>query len=121
MYISIQPLLNTLLQHLWQPLQPHVFWSTMLQAWHTYFSSLQDLSSSIRWDGNSRCTVIFRSLQRCSIGFKTGLWLGHSGTFTELSLLCYLGCVLSVVVLLENEGVGFHKGCLSTLLHSSFP
>ncbi|XP_051570030.1 monocyte to macrophage differentiation factor 2-like isoform X2 [Myxocyprinus asiaticus] len=32
-----------------------------------------------------QCTAIFRSLQRCSIGFKSGLWLGHSRTFTELS------------------------------------
>ncbi len=48
-------------------------------------SSLQDLSSSIRLDGERRCTAIFRSLQRCSIGFKSGLWLGHSRTFTELS------------------------------------
>ncbi len=29
-------------------------------------------------------TAIFRSLQRCSIGFKSGLWLGHSRTVTEL-------------------------------------
>ena len=26
---------------------------------------------------------LFRSLQRCLIGFKSGLWLGHSRTFTE--------------------------------------
>ena len=48
-------------------------------------SSLQHLSSSIRLDGKRQCTAIFRSLQRCSIGFKSGLWLGHSRTFTELS------------------------------------
>jgi len=48
-------------------------------------SSLQNLSSSIRLDGEHRCTAIFRSLQRCSIGFKSGLWLGHSRTFTELA------------------------------------
>ena len=35
----------------------------------------------VRWG-----PAIFRCLQRCSIGFKSGLWLGHSGTFTELSL-----------------------------------
>ncbi len=28
--------------------------------------------------------AIFWSLQRCSIGFKSGLWLGHSRTVTEL-------------------------------------
>ncbi len=46
-------------------------------------SSLQILSSSVRLDGKHR-TAIFRSLQRCSIGFKSGLWLGHSRTVTEL-------------------------------------
>ncbi len=61
-------------------------------------SSLQILSSSVRLDGDLRWTAIFRSLQRCSIGFKSGLWLGHSRTFTELSsshscvaLAVYLG------------------------------
>ncbi len=48
-------------------------------------SSLQILSSSFRLDGDRQWTAIFRSLQRCSIEFKSGLWLGHSRTFTELS------------------------------------
>ncbi len=47
-------------------------------------SSLQILSSSVRLDGKRWWTVIFRSFQRCSIGFKSGLWLGHSRTVTEL-------------------------------------
>ncbi len=47
-------------------------------------SSLQILSSSVRLDGKHWWTAIFRSLQRCSIGFKSGLWLGHSRTVTEL-------------------------------------
>ncbi len=46
--------------------------------------SLQILSSSDRLDGKRWWTAIFRSLQRCSIGFKSGLWLGHSRTVTEL-------------------------------------
>ncbi len=37
MYINSQPLLNTLLKHLWHQLQPHIFLSMMLQARHTYF------------------------------------------------------------------------------------
>ncbi|XP_075931719.1 gamma-aminobutyric acid receptor-associated protein-like 2 isoform X2 [Anarhichas minor] len=37
------------------------------------------------WMGSVGAQPIFRSLQRCSIGFKSGLWLGHSRTFTELS------------------------------------
>ncbi len=36
-------------------------------------SSLQILSSSVRLDGKRWWTAIFRSLQRCSIGFKSGL------------------------------------------------
>lgn len=52
-----------------------------------------------------RWIAIFRSLQRCSIGFKSGLWLGHSRTFVELSqsqsgivfallrVIVLLGCV----------------------------
>uniref|UniRef100_A0A674ERS6 Interleukin-10 receptor subunit beta-like n=1 Tax=Salmo trutta TaxID=8032 RepID=A0A674ERS6_SALTR len=43
------------------------------------------LSSSVRLDGELRCTAIFKSLQRCSIGFKSRLWLGHSKTFRDLS------------------------------------
>ncbi len=42
------------------------------------------LSSSVRLDGKRWWTAIFRSLQRCSIGFKSGLWLGHSRTVMEL-------------------------------------
>ena len=47
-------------------------------------SSLQILSSSVRLDGEHWWTAIFRSLQRCSIGFRSGLWLGQSRMVTEL-------------------------------------
>ena len=50
-----------------------------------YHSSLHILSSSVRLDGECCCTAIFRYLQRCSIGFKSGHWLGHSRTFRDLS------------------------------------
>ncbi len=43
-------------------------------------SSLQILSSSVRLDGKRWWTAIFRSLQRCSIGFKSGL----ATTFSHL-------------------------------------
>ncbi len=36
------------------------------------------------WMGNISVSV-FRSIQSCSIGFKSRLWLHHSRTFTELS------------------------------------
>ena len=49
------------------------------------YSSLQILSSSVRLDGEHRCTAFFRSLQKCSIGFMSGVWLGHSRTFRALS------------------------------------
>ena len=48
-------------------------------------SSLQILPSTVRLDGERVFTAIFKSLQRCLIGLKTGLWLGHSRTFRELS------------------------------------
>ena len=47
-------------------------------------SSLQILSCSVRLDGERWWTAIFRSLQRCSIGFRSGLWLGQSRMVTEL-------------------------------------
>lgn len=51
------PLLNTLLMHFWQQLQPHVFVSMMLPSWHSYFlgnffhSSFQSLSGSVNLKG----------------------------------------------------------------------
>ncbi len=45
---------------------------------------------------------IFRFPQKCLIAFKPRLWLGHSRTFTELSI-SHCCCVLSVIVLLEVE------------------
>ena len=43
------------------------------------------LSNSVRFDGERCCTAIFRSLQRCLIGFKSGFWLGYSRTVRDLS------------------------------------
>lgn len=42
---------------------------------------LQFLSSSISWNKNCRGTVIFRSLQRCLIGFRSWFWLDDSRIF----------------------------------------
>ena len=68
-------------------------------------SSLQILSSVVRLDGDHRWTAIFRSLHRCLIGFKSGLWLGYSRTFKVVMkpILSCLGCVLWVFVLLEHK------------------
>ena len=67
-------------------------------------SSLQILLSSVMLDGERHCTAIFRSLQRCSNRFKSGLWLGLKGIqrLVPKPLLRCLGCVLWVVVLLEG-------------------
>ncbi len=45
---------------------------------------------------------IFRFLQKYLIGFNPRLWLGHSRTFTELSIN-HSCCVFRVIVLLEGE------------------
>ncbi len=66
-------------------------------------SSLRILSSSVRLNGKRWWTAIFRSLQRCSIGFKSGLWLGHSWTVTELLWSAHFSCALRVIVLLEGN------------------
>jgi len=47
-------------------------------------SFLQILASSVRLDGEHWWRAIFRILQRCSIGFRSGLWLGQSRMVTEL-------------------------------------
>ena len=83
-------------------------------------SSLQILPGSARLDGDRRWTVIFRSLQRCLIGFKSRPLKGIHGVVPK-SLLHRVGCVLRVIVLLEGEqfgpvwgpelsGPGFHEG-----------
>ncbi len=69
-------------------------------------SSLQILSSSVRLDGKRWWTAIFRSLQRCSIGFKSGLLAGpfkNSHGVVVKPLLRYFSCVLRVIVLLESK------------------
>ena len=70
---------SSLLKHRWQQLQPQLFLSMMLQA-------------KFRLDGERQCTAIFRSLQRCSIGLKSGLWLVIHRVVPK-PLFCYLGCV----------------------------
>ena len=57
-----------------------------------FHSSLQILSSSVRLDGECWWTAIFRSLQRCSIGFRSGLWLGQSRMVT----VCHSFVILAV-------------------------
>uniref|UniRef100_A0A8K9V2L4 PX domain-containing protein n=1 Tax=Oncorhynchus mykiss TaxID=8022 RepID=A0A8K9V2L4_ONCMY len=86
------------------------------------------LSSFVRLDGECHCTAIFRSLQRCSIRFRSGLWLGHSRTFRDLSRSH--PCVVLAVCLgslscwkgnlhpsrgPEHSGADFHQGSLCTL------
>ncbi len=126
MYISIHSLYSILC---WNTLAPitasslFVYDATSLA--HLFLgssshSSLQDLSSSIRSDGERRCTAIFRSLQRCSIGFKSGLWLGHSRTFTELS--CSHSFVILAVCLgsLSCWKMNLHPSLRSRALWSRF-
>ncbi len=74
--------------HALQPCKVQVFGSKEGEGYRHLgilcHSSLQILSSYVRLDGKRWWTAIFRSLQRCSIGFKSGLWLGHSRTVMEL-------------------------------------
>ena len=105
---------------------------------HLYLGSFshlsrQILSSSVRLDVERCCTAMVKSLQSCSIRFKSGLWLDHSRTFRDLSrspscvvLAVCLGLLSCWKVNLrhwgpEHSGASFHQGSLCTLIRSSFP
>ena len=81
-------------------------------------SSLQILSSSVRMDGEHCCTAIFRSLQRLSIGFKSGLWLGYSRTFRELSRSDSCVALTVCLELLSCWKVNLHPSLRSWVLWS---
>ena len=49
-------------------------------------SSLVKASSWVRLVGFLAITLVFKSRHKFSIGFRSGLWLGHSRTLTSLSL-----------------------------------
>ncbi len=69
-------------------------------------SSSKILSSSVRLDGKRWWTAIFRSLQRCSIGFKVRALAGpfkNSHGVVVKPILRYFSCVLRVIVLLEGK------------------
>ena len=108
---SSDPLLSTLLKHLWQRLQPRVLLGMTLQAWHTCIWGvspipLQILSSSVRLDGERRCPAIFRSFQKCSNWVQVWTLAGplkEIQTIVPKPLLRCLSCVVRVVVLLEGE------------------
>ena len=131
------PLLSTLLKQLWQRLQPCLLGYDATSLTHLYLrsffhSTLQILSSSVGLDGEHHCTAIFRSLQRCSIGLKSGLWLDHSRTFRDLSLshscvvlaMC-LGSLSCWKVNLRHNvrswalWTGFHQGTVLCFIHLS--
>jgi hypothetical protein len=134
------PLLNTLLKHLWQRLQYWVFLGMMLQAWHTciwgvspvlHCTSSQALAG---WMGSVTAQIFSVSLQRCLIGFKSGLWLGHSRTLRDLSrsnscvvwLSAYGRCpvgrwTFTPVWGPESFGAGSYRASFCTFLRSSFP
>ena len=113
----------------------------MLQAWHTCIWAVSPIPlcrssqalSGWMW---SVAAQLFSGLQRCLIGFKSGLWLGHSRTLRDLSrghpyvvlALCLgsLSCwkdnnPFAPVWGPERSGAGFHQGSLCTLLCSSVP
>ena len=130
--------IQTLIQYFEVPLAAitassfFVYDSTSLA--HLYLGSfshpfLQILSSSVRLDGERCYTAIFRSLQRCSIEFKSGLWLGHSRISRDLSRSH--SCVVLAMCLGSLSCWTFaqvwdlsaleHQGSFCTLLLSSFP
>ncbi len=56
-------------------------------------------------------THIFRFLQKYTIGFKLRQWLGHSRTFTELSI-SHSCCVFRSIILLEGKPSAHLRFCM---------
>ena len=123
------PLLSTLLKGLWQRLQPLVFLGMTPQAWHTCVWGVSHIllcrsSQALSGWMWSVASQLFSGLQRCLIGFKSWLWLGHSRTFRDLArshscivLAVGLGSLSCWKVNLpgpEHSGAGFHQGSLYT-------
>ena len=83
-------------------------------------SSLQICSSSIKLEGKRQWTAVFKSFQKISMGFESGLGLGHSRTFTFLfwshSSVALAGCLGS----LSYWNVNLHGSLKSFALWSSF-
>ena len=130
------PLLSTLLKHLWLWLKPWVFFGMTLQVWPTCIwevspillcRSSQALSG---WMG-SVAAQIFSGISRdVRVGSSLGSgWAtqGHSETCPKatpaVSWLCALGrCpvgwwTFAPVWGPERSGLGFHQGSLSTFVH----
>ena len=73
-------------------------------------SSLQILSRSVKLDEDRQWTAIFRSLQRCSIGFKSG----HSRTLLSLIHSCIVSLRRGFRLAIKPRSVEcFSDGCPS--------
>ncbi len=128
--------LNTLLYTLcWQWQRSNVFCkSSHTVAGILAHSSMQISSRAVCFWGCRWATQTFNSLQRFSMGLRSGDWLGHSRTWK-----CFLrshsfvapGGVFGIIVMLKDpacfssmpllmEG-GFHSKSHDTLPHSFFP
>ena len=110
------PLLNTLLKHHWQQLQPRVFLGIMLQALHTGIWGVSPIlfcrspQAPQGWMGSVAAQIF------------SGLWLGHSRIFRDMSwshscvvLAGWLGPLSCRKVNLRpslRSWAGFHQGSL---------
>ena len=82
-----QPLLSTLLWHLWQQLQPQVFWNMKPQAWHTYLWPVSPipLYRTSRAPSGWMGSVGAQQFPDPSRDVQWDSSLGSGWTFTELS------------------------------------
>lgn len=77
--------------------------ASFAHLWTVYLSLLVR-SSHAPWEMSVNC--YFRSLHRCSVRFKCGLWLGHLRPVRDLKPVQHcLGCMLQAVVMLEGESL----------------
>jgi hypothetical protein len=123
------PLLSILLKHLWQCLQPWVFLSMTLPAWHT---CIWGVSHSLLYRFSQVLSGWMRSVAAQlfsgpSIDVRSGSSLGccwgtqrNSETCPPKPLLHCLGCVLKAVVQLEGEPSPLHIDFLRSSLPRSW-
>ncbi len=134
-----QPLLNTLLKHLWHRLQPQVFLSMMLQAWPTYFWAVSPIllcrtsQAPSGWMGSFSAQPFSGLSRDVQSGSSLGSgWAiqGHSQslscTHSFATLAVCLGSLscwkLNLHPSLRSRALwSTFSSRISTLLHSSFP
>ena len=109
LYKYSDPLLSTLLKHLWQQLQLHVFLGMTLQAWHTCIWGVSPIL--LCWSSEALSGWLHRYFQVFPEMFDRVQVQALAGPLKDIQRLVLkphlhcLGCVLRADVLLEGKSL----------------